>query len=326
MGVTYRKAGVDIAATDRWLRQLGGVIRATQGPAVLPDRGQFAGLYALGRGRYRDPILVSSTDGVGTKLTLAQLIGRHEGIGVDAVAMNVNDVLVYGAQPLFFLDYVAMGTMDRRLLSALIRGVADGCRQSGCALIGGETAEMPGVYGPGEYDIAGFCVGVVERRQLLDGASVRRGDVVIGLAASGVHANGFSLVRAALGSRGLKRWGRELLTPTRIYVKPVLAALRRFRLHALAHVTGGGLRRRLASLTGQQPALQVVWRRGSWPVPDIFHYIQEAGQIADAQMHSTFNMGIGMALACAPRDGAGVIRLLRQAGVEAWPIGTVERR
>ncbi|MBI2884986.1 MAG: phosphoribosylformylglycinamidine cyclo-ligase [Candidatus Omnitrophica bacterium] len=325
-GVTYRKAGVNIAATDRWLHQLGPVIRATHGPEVLPDRGQFAGLFALGRGRYRDPVLVSSTDGVGTKLKVAQLLGRHEGIGVDAVAMNVNDVLVYGARPLFFLDYVAMGKIDRRLLSALVRGVADGCAQSGCALTGGETAEMPGVYKPGEYDIAGFCVGIVERRAIVDGSAVRAGDAVIGLASSGVHANGFSLVRAALGSRGLKRWGRDLLTPTKIYVKPVLAVLRRFRIRAMAHVTGGGLRRRLASLTARQPSLDVAWRPGSWPVPEIFRHIQAAGQVTDEQMESTFNMGIGMALVCAPREGAGVIRMLRQAGVAAWPIGTVERR
>ena len=321
--VTYRKAGVDIRSTDRALARLGPVIRATHGPEVLPDRGQFAALFRFAARRYRDPVLVSSTDGVGTKLTLAQQCGSHEGIGVDVVAMNTNDVLAYGAQPLFFLDYVAMGKVAPRILNALIRGIARGCRMSGCALVGGETAEMPGVYGPQEYDVAGFCVGVVERARLIDGSGVRAGDVVVGLASSGVHANGFSLVRAVLGPAQLKRFARRLLAPTRIYVKPVLAVASRYRVSAIAHVTGGGLARRLPGLVAKQPRLRVRWMRGSWRTPAIFQRIQEAGRIAPEEMDATFNMGIGMALTCRPREARAVIQTLGRHQVQSWEIGTI---
>lgn len=322
---TYRKAGVDIATADHAIAKLAPVIRATHGPEVLPDRGQFAALFRFAARRYRDPILVSSTDGVGTKLKLAQQCGAHESIGVDVVAMNANDVLVYGAQPLFFLDYVAMGRISPRILSELIRGIARGCVLSGCALVGGETAEMPGVYGPQEYDVAGFCVGVVERARLIDGSGVRAGDAVVGLASSGVHANGFSLVRAVLGPAQLKRFKRQLLAPTRIYVKPVLAVASRYRVSAIAHVTGGGLARRLPSLVAKQPRLRVRWMRGSWRTPAIFQRIQEAGRMALEEMDATFNMGIGMALTCRPREARAIVQLLARRGVPAWIIGRIER-
>ncbi|MBI4323210.1 MAG: phosphoribosylformylglycinamidine cyclo-ligase [Candidatus Omnitrophica bacterium] len=325
MSATYRKAGVDIAAADHAIAKLAPVIRATHGPEVLPDRGQFAALFRFAVHRYRDPVLVSSTDGVGTKLKLAQQCGAHAGIGVDVVAMNTNDILAYGAQPLFFLDYVAMGKISPRILSALIRGIARGCAMSGCALVGGETAEMPGVYGPQEYDVAGFCVGVVERARLIDGSRVRAGDVVVGLASSGVHANGFSLVRAVLGPAQMRRFKRQLLAPTRIYVKPVLAAASRYRVSAIAHVTGGGLARRLPGLVAKQPRLRVRWTRGSWRTPAIFQRIQEAGRIAREEMDATFNMGIGMALTCRPREARAVVQFLARRGVPAWIIGRIER-
>ncbi|MBI3312193.1 MAG: phosphoribosylformylglycinamidine cyclo-ligase, partial [Candidatus Omnitrophica bacterium] len=226
MSVTYRQAGVDIEAADRLLGRLAPLIRSTHGPEVLPDRGQFAGLFRLPSRRFQEPILVSSTDGVGTKLMIARQVKDYTAIGVDVVAMNTNDVLVYGAQPLFFLDYIAMGRLDPRLFQALLRGIVQGCRASGCALIGGETAEMPGLYDDNEYDVAGFCVGVVERRRLIDGAHVRAGDVVIGLASSGVHANGFSLVRRVFSRAELARLRTTLLTPTRIYVKSIMTVLR----------------------------------------------------------------------------------------------------
>jgi len=325
-GMTYRQAGVDIETTNRWLSRLKPLIRSTQGVEVLPDRGQFAGLFHLSRDSIRDPVLVSSTDGVGTKLKVAQALHDHASIGVDVVAMNTNDVLVYGAQPLFFLDYIAMGRINPTLLRTLVRGMVRGCRLSGCALVGGETAEMPGVYETDEYDVAGFCVGVAERRALIDGSDVRAGDVVVGLASSGLHANGFSLVRRVFQPAELKRMKRHLLAPTRIYVKPVLEAIRAVRVTAIAHVTGGGLSRRLESLVVKQSTLRVRWMPGRWLVPKIFHAIQAAGGISMDEMYATFNMGIGMALACRPRDANVMIRMMHRMGIGAWSIGTLARR
>ncbi|HAM41519.1 MAG TPA: phosphoribosylformylglycinamidine cyclo-ligase [Candidatus Omnitrophica bacterium] len=321
---TYRQAGVDIEAADRTLARLAPLIRSTHGPEVLPDRGQFASLVRLPSG-LRDPVLVSSTDGVGTKLKVAELLGDHAGIGIDLVAMNVNDLVVYGARPLFFLDYLAVGKLNPRRMRELIAGIVKGCQQSGCALVGGETAEMPGVYRNGDYDVAGFCVGVVERRKLIDGSAVRAGDIVIGLASSGIHANGFSLVRKVFGLSELKRWRRELLTPTRIYVKPVLALLKRIPVTAIAHVTGGGLARRLPSLVAKRPELRVTWQPGRWTVPPLFGAIQRAGRISTDEMFRTFNMGVGMALSCRPRASTSVLATLRRLGVAAWPVGTIER-
>ena len=226
VAVTYRQSGVDVEGANAWLSRMRPLIRSTHGAGVLADRGRFAGLFRLAGLRLRDPVLVASTDGVGTKLKVAQLTRSHEAIGVDVVAMNTNDVLVYGARPLFFLDYIAVGRLQPALMSSLLRGIVLGCRRSGCALLGGETAEMPGVYRRGEYDVAGFCVGVVERVQLIDGSRVRAGDAVVGLASSGVHANGFSLVRRVFTPAQLSRLRRPLLAPTRIYVKPVLRVMR----------------------------------------------------------------------------------------------------
>ncbi len=321
--LTYRSSGVDVEGADAWLARMRPLIRSTRRPELLEDRGQFAGLFRLKSLRLRDPVLVASTDGVGTKLKVAQQLDAHEGIGVDVVAMNTNDILVYGAQPLFFLDYIAVGRLQPALMSQVLRGVVAGCRQSGCALLGGETAEMPDVYRNGDYDVAGFCVGVVERRALLDGAAVRLGDVIVGLASSGVHANGFSLVRRVLTRAQLKRWGRELLTPTRIYVKPVLRALRQVPIHAMAHITGGGLSRRLPSLVATRPRLRARLQPGSWRIPPIFRVIQEAGGISTREMMQTFNMGVGMALVCARRDAPRLIRLMHSEHLEAWVIGSV---
>jgi len=321
----YQRAGVDIAAADDWLKRMHPLIRSTHRAGVLPDRGQFAGLFRLASLRMRDPVLVASTDGVGTKLKVAQLVGAHEGIGIDVVAMNVNDVVTYGAAPLLFLDYLAVGRMQPALMSALVRGIVAGCRQSDCALLGGETAEMPGAFRAGDYDIAGFCVGIVERRKLLDGSRVQAGDQIVGLASSGVHANGFSLVRRVLTTAQLKRFGRALLAPTRIYVRPVLQALRSVPIHAITHVTGGGLSRRLPSLVGGASGLRArLWER-SWPVPRIFQEIQQAGAITMEEMLATFNMGVGMALVCPARHAARLIRLMRRAKIASWVIGTIER-
>ena len=323
--LTYKRAGVNIRAADAWLSGMRRLIRSTQGAGVLPDLGRFAGLFAL-NGHLREPVLVASTDGVGTKLKIAQLAGRHQSIGIDVVAMNVNDVLAYGARPLFFLDYLAIGKLTPPIMSQLLRGVVAGCRESGCALLGGETAEMPGVYGPGEYDIAGFCVGVAERSRLIDGTAVRAGDVIVGLASSGVHANGLSLVRRVFTDAQLVRLSRQLLAPTRIYVKPVLAALPHVRIGAITHVTGGGLARRMPSLVVRSRGLRAVLEPGCWPVPTVFRTIQQAGGLSEQEMMSTFNMGIGMALVCRARDAKRLARLFRQARVPAWSIGSIERQ
>jgi phosphoribosylformylglycinamidine cyclo-ligase len=325
MALTYRQAGVDIAGVEAWLSRARPLIRSTHRPGVLADRGQFAGLFHLARAGVRDPVLVASTDGVGTKLTVARMVDAHEAIGVDVVAMNANDVVVYGATPLFFLDYLAIGRLDRPRMTRLVRGIARGCRQAGCALLGGETAQMPGVYRRGEYDVAGFCVGVAERSRLIDGSKVRLGDAVVGLASSGVHANGFSLIRRVFSRRQLWRRRRQLMAPTRIYVKPVLSALQAASVHAIAHITGGGISRRLGNLTARQPGLSVRLSPGSWPVPAVFRAIQRAGHLSTEEMMRTFNMGIGMALVVPPQEAGGLARLMARRGLAAWPIGTIQR-
>ena len=323
--MTYRRAGVDVEGADAWLSRMRPLIRTTRRPEVLSDRGQFAGLFRLARLRIHDPVLVASTDGVGTKLKVAQSANAHEAIGVDVVAMNTNDILVYGAQPLFFLDYLAVGTLQPALMSSLLRGIVRGCRLSGCALLGGETAEMPEVYRQGEYDIAGFCVGVVERSKLIDGSQVKAGDAIVGLASSGVHANGFSLVRKVFAPSQLKRFSRQLLVPTRIYVKPVLRVLAQISIHAMAHITGGGIARRLPSLVSSRRGLRACLVPGSWRVPPIFGVIQQTGRLTTEEMYATFNMGIGMALVCSSNDAKRMCRMMRASGVPAWPIGTIER-
>ena len=342
---TYRAAGVDIEGANGWLAKMRPLIRSTRRSEVLPDRGQFAGLFRFAASRWRDPILVASTDGAGTKLKVAQLaepaersdgrqagrgpgakrwIGAYEAIGVDVVAMNVNDVVTYGAEPLFFLDYLAIGKLQPALMSALLKGIVRGCRESGCALLGGETAEMPGVYEPGEYDVAGFCVGVVERSKLIDGSAVRKGDIIVGVASSGVHANGFSLVRRVLTEAQVIRLARRLLIPTRIYVKPILRALRQARVHGIAHVTGGGLAHRLPSLVSTHRGLRACLAPKSWPIPAIFRTIQATGGISMDEMMATFNMGVGMVLACPAADAKRLVRLMHDEGMPAWPIGTIE--
>jgi phosphoribosylformylglycinamidine cyclo-ligase len=324
VGMTYHQAGVDVRGADAWIARMRPLIRSTRRPEVLADRGQFAGLFRLALARMRHPVLVASADGVGTKLKIAQLAGSHEAVGVDVVAMNVNDVLVYGAEPLFFLDYIALGKLQRGLMTGLLRGIVRGCRMSGCALLGGETAEMPGCYRSGEYDVAGFCVGIVDRARLIDGSAVRAGDVVVGLESSGVHANGFSLIRRTLTKPQLSRLRPDLLRPTRIYVKPVLRVLRRMPIHAMAHITGGGLARRLPGLVARVHGLRVSIMQESWPVPEIFRIIQQAGRIRMEEMMRTFNMGIGMALVCRAQDARRLIRVLRSSGVPAWSIGAIE--
>ncbi len=335
----YQDAGVDIDAGNRAVELIKAHAASTMRPEVLSGIGGFSGLFALDTTRYRQPVLVSGTDGVGTKLKIAQLAGRHDTVGIDLVAMCVNDILVCGAEPLFFLDYLACGRLVPEQAAEIVKGVAAGCKQAGCALIGGETAEMPGFYQPGEYDLAGFAVGVVDRDAIWDGSRIREGDVLLGLASSGLHSNGFSLARRVLlEQRGWtvdtylpgteRKLGEELLTPTRIYVKSVLALRDHYApepiVKGAAHITGGGL-------TGNVPrvlpdGLGAVIRRGSWPVPEIFRLIQgdaDTRCISDGEMHRVFNMGIGLVMVMARESAEHVSAVLSGLGEQVYIIGEV---
>src|SRR3989344_1241980 len=318
--VTYRSAGVNIAAANKFVAGIGTLTKRTLSKDVVVSKGSFGALYAL-TGKYKDPVLVSSTDGVGTKLLIANLAGKHDTIGIDLVAMNVNDILCVGAKPLFFLDYLACGHLDRRILTDVMKGIATGCRQAGCSLIGGETAEMPGLYKREDYDLAGFTVGVVEKAKIIDGSRIKAGDMVIGLASSGIHSNGYSLVRRVLSLAEQKRYSAELLAPTKIYVKPVLKLLEKFPVKGIAHITGGAFYEKLTKILPSGKCFAI--HRGSWPAPEIFQIIQKKGKISNPEMFRTFNMGIGLALVVAARDVRAVRVFLAKQGEPNFVIGKV---
>jgi phosphoribosylformylglycinamidine cyclo-ligase len=331
-GLTYAAAGVDITAGNRAVELMQEHVRRTFRPGVLGDLGGFGGLFALEPGRYRQPVLVAGTDGVGTKLKIAFLMDRHDTIGIDAVAMCVNDILVHGAEPLFFLDYLAVGKMVPEKVAQIVAGVAEGCRRAGCALIGGETAEMPGFYPEDEYDLAGFAVGVVEREELLDGSRIRPGQVVLGLASSGLHSNGFSLARRVLLAeagytldRQLPELGRalgeELLEPTRIYVASLLPLIKEGLIKGLAHITGGGLVENPPRILPKDVNMRLD--RRSWPVPPVFRLIQENGKVPEPEMYRTFNMGLGMLAVVAAGDVDRVKARLEAAGGEVFVVGEI---
>ena len=333
MGLTYRDAGVDIDAGHDVVRRIAPLAAATTRPGVLEGLGGFGGLFGLKEAGYSDPVLVSGADGVGTKLKLAFATGIHHTVGIDLVAMCVNDVLTAGAEPLFFLDYFGTGRLDPGVAADVVRGIADGCRLAGCALLGGETAELPGMYADGEYDLAGFCVGAVERGDVLSPATVTASDVLLGLPSSGLHSNGFSLARhALLESRGLSLdvpcagvdapLGQALLTPTRIYVKPVLAALRAHpgAVHALAHITGGGLVENIPRVLPEGLAPELAW--GSWVEPPIYTPLRACG-IAEPELRRTFNLGIGFVLAVDAGAADAVAATLREFGEAPVRIGVV---
>ncbi len=317
MQITYKKAGVDISEAGRFVEAIKPLTRGI---------GGFGGLYKFASKKYKEPYLVSSTDGVGTKLKIAFLCGEHNTVGIDLVGMNVNDVLCAGAEPLFFLDYIATGHIEKKVLVDVVKGIAKGCQQAGCSLVGGETAEMPGFYKKGEYDLAGFCVGVVEKRKVIDGSKIKAGNIIIGLESNGLHSNGFSLVRKVLSQNELKRFSRELLKPTRIYVKPVLSLLStRYSLASsikgIAHITGGAFYDKIARILPGNVNARIY--KDSWVLPGIFRLIQNKGNIPDKEMYHTFNMGIGMVLIVEPRVARKIISRLSKFDLKSWVIGEV---
>ena len=329
--VTYRDAGVDIDAGDELVERIKPHVRRTLRREVLGGLGGFGALVRVPLERYRKPVLVSGTDGVGTKLRLAIDTGRHDTIGIDLVGMCVNDVVVQGAEPLFFLDYYATGKLQVEVAASVVGGIAAGCELAGCALVGGETAEMPGMYDGEDYDLAGFCVGVVEKDAIIDGMKVAAGDAVLGLSSSGPHSNGYSLVRRLLTVAGANEStllaGQplydRLLAPTRIYVKPLLALAKAMPVHGLAHITGGGLTDNIPRVLPE--GLQVRLDRDAWPRDPVFDWLQSAGNISDAEMYRTFNCGIGMVVIVAAEQADAALAQLRAAGESAQVIGTVER-
>jgi phosphoribosylformylglycinamidine cyclo-ligase len=326
---TYAAAGVDIEAGNEAVRRIKPHAQRTFTPGVLSGIGGFGGLFRPDFSRYRDPVLVSSTDGVGTKLKVAFALNRHDTVGIDLVAMSVNDVLCCGAQPLFFLDYLGVGQLKPGVVEAVVKGIADGCQEAGCALVGGETAELPGFYATGEYDLAGFCVGIVDKLRIIDGGQIHTDDVILGLPSSGLHSNGYSLARKILESEGydthLKELGatvgESLLTPTRIYVQPVLSLLETIPVAGIVHITGGGLYENVPRIL--PPGTAAVVERGSWPVPPIFSLLRERAQVAEREMFTTFNMGIGMVLIVAPEYEAAACSRLAEHGIVAPRIGTI---
>jgi len=328
---TYRDAGVDIDAGDALVERIKPRVARTMRPEVLAGIGGFGAMVELPLERYRRPVLVSGTDGVGTKLRLAIETGCHDTIGIDLVAMCANDVVVQGAEPLFFLDYYATGRLNVDIAARVIEGIIEGCTQAGAALVGGETAEMPGMYGGEDYDLAGFCVGVVEKDSIIDGARVQPGDAVLGLASSGPHANGYSLIRKLIALAGASSStqlaGRplfeQLMTPTRIYVKSLLALMRALPVHALAHITGGCLTDNIPRVL--RPGLEVVLQRRAWPRPAVFEWLARTGNVEESEMHRTFNCGIGMVAILASERAEEALRLLRQQGEVALLLGEVRR-
>jgi phosphoribosylformylglycinamidine cyclo-ligase len=319
--LSYRDAGVDIDAGDSLVEAIKPFARRTLRPEVLAGIGGFGALCEIPK-KYRHPVLVSGTDGVGTKLKLAFALNKHDTVGIDLVAMSVNDVLVQGAEPLFFLDYFACGKLEQGVAADVIKGIARGCELAGCALIGGETAEMPGMYPAGEYDLAGFCVGVVEKERILDGKSIEPGDTILGLASSGPHSNGYSLIRKILEREPTKA-AESFFEPTRIYVKSILNLLESVPVKGLAHITGGGLTGNVPRIL--QDGLRAKIQKASWPRPDVFQWLQVVGNLAEDEMHRVFNCGIGMVAVLAPSDAKRAMDDLRSSGETVYEIGVIEK-
>lgn len=333
MSEAYKKAGVDIAAGNEAVERMKKHVKRTYRPEVLAELGGFGGLFSLDKDKYEEPVLVSGTDGVGTKLKLAFAMGKHDTIGIDAVAMCVNDIIVQGAEPLFFLDYLACGKVVPEKIEAIVKGISEGCLQSGCSLIGGETAEMPGMYTEEEYDIAGFTVGIVDRKKMIDGSSIAPGDAVIGLASSGIHSNGYSLVRRLLLEEagcdlqerlpelGGAKLGDVLLEPTRIYVKSALKLIEEVQVKGMAHITGGGFIENIPRVLPEGVNVEIEY--GSWPILPIFELMQQKGNISNRDMFTTFNMGIGLVVVVPAERADEALRIAGGLGEKAYRIGTV---
>jgi phosphoribosylformylglycinamidine cyclo-ligase len=331
----YAEAGVDIEAGNRLVELIKPIVSKTFKPGVITDIGGFAGLFSLNIENIKNPVLVSSTDGVGTKLKIAFMLNKHDTVGIDLVAMCVNDILVQGAHPLFFLDYISMGKLDVYKAQEIVKGIANGCQEAGCSLLGGETAEMPGFYAEGEYDLAGFVVGIAENEKLLDGSEIAVGHQLIGIASSGLHSNGYSLVRKIF-FEGLKMTiddyvedfgrtlGEELLEPTRIYTGPITNLSRDFRIYGISHITGGGLVDNLPRILPK--ACKTVIHRSSWPVPPVFSYIQKAGRVSEQEMMRTFNNGLGLIIVVNEEEINEVVSRLNAMNETAFHIGSIESR
>jgi len=318
--LSYKNAGVNIDEADDFVKIIKPMVKTTARPEVLGGIGGFSGLFAPRLKGLKDPVLVSSTDGVGTKLMIADLQKKYDTVGIDLVAMSVDDVVVTGAEPLFFLDYIACGRLDKRMLAEVIKGIVRGCREARCALVGGETAELPGLYTKEQWDLAGFCVGIVDRGKIIDGRTCRRGDKVIGLASSGLHSNGYSLARKAFTEKELRsEIGRELLKPTRIYTRPIVDVLKSVKIKAMAHITGGGFTDNIPRVI--PPGLTVVIEEGRWPIPPIFRLIQERCGVDEHEIFRTLNMGIGMVLVVGPKDAEKAIALFAKMRQKAYVIG-----
>jgi len=327
--LTYKKSGVDIKKAAIFKQKIKYLIRKSYCKEMLKDIGSFGGFFKFPKERYKEPVLVSSADGVGTKLKIAVLANKHDNIGIDAVAMNVNDILCTGAQPLFFLDYIAYSKLKEGVLVGIVKGVNKGCSDALCSLVGGETAQMPGMYKPGDYDVAGFCVGAVDKSRIIDGSRIEAGDVVIGLESNGLHSNGFSLVRKVFSQNEMRRMSKELLKPTRIYVKPVLNLLQAsgFRLQAsvkgIAHITGGAFYDKIARVLPDNVNVRI--NKNSWIVPKIFKLIQNRANIEDKEMYHTFNMGVGMVLIVKSDSAKAIISKLAELRLKSWVIGEIIR-
>ncbi|MCE5312129.1 MAG: phosphoribosylformylglycinamidine cyclo-ligase [Nitrospiraceae bacterium] len=332
--MTYKSAGVDIDAGDELVRRIGPMAKKTFRPEVLTDLGSFGALFNLDKSRYNDPVLVSGTDGVGTKLKIAFMTGVHDTVGIDLVAMCVNDILTLGAEPLFFLDYFATGRLELNVAESVIKGISDGCKEAGCALIGGETAEMPGFYPDGEYDLAGFAVGAVDRAEIVNGSGISAGDAVIGMPSSGLHSNGYSLARKVLIEKaGMSidqhvpefgmTLGQQLLAPTKIYVSACNALKKTAKIKGMAHITGGGVTGNLPRIF--QSGISAEIKLGAWPVPQVFSMIQKLGNVPADEMYKTFNMGIGYIIVVEEKESDAAISALNSAGMDAYRIGTITK-
>ncbi|MBH5319005.1 phosphoribosylformylglycinamidine cyclo-ligase [Paenibacillus sp. GSMTC-2017] len=333
MSEAYKKAGVDIAAGNEAVERMKKHVKRTYRPEVMAELGGFGGLFGLNKDKYEEPVLVSGTDGVGTKLMLAFAMDKHDTIGIDAVAMCVNDIIVQGAEPLFFLDYLACGKVVPEKIESIVKGISEGCVQAGCALIGGETAEMPGMYSSDEYDIAGFTVGIVDKKKMIDGSTIAPGDVVLGFASSGIHSNGFSLVRRLLLEQagykldqqfeelGGAKLGDVLLEPTRIYVKQALALIEKVTVKGMAHITGGGFIENIPRVLPEGVNVDIEY--GSWPILPIFELMQRKGEITNRDMFTTFNMGIGLVIVVPADQAEEALRVSAELGEQAYRIGTV---